>query len=179
MQTSKEEIMAQQLIMAFLGFYRGVIDGIWSGASISAMQAFECSDLFAPAVPTFGLPFPLNARLPKGMRWHNRLVTHVRLSPDAAETLLKSRQAYVAPAPVVADTPAPEPTVTQEPEFEMVVADEPEKVVQAEPVLQEEPTVTPPTEKPAEEMLTLPENPTKAQRREFYQRQQEARKNGA
>jgi peptidoglycan hydrolase-like protein with peptidoglycan-binding domain len=91
MQHDNFELRAQQLVLAFLGFYNGDIDGIWSNATIRAMKAFECDDKFLPAVPTQGLPFRLNCRLPKGMYWDKRLVAHRDLTPDAIKALLDKR----------------------------------------------------------------------------------------
>lgn len=101
MQYSDKELRAQQLVLAFLGFYNGAIDGIWSNATIKAMQAFECDDKFLPAVPTTGYPFAARSRLPKGMYWDKNLVAHVKLTPEMAAELLAKRTPYVQPAPVV------------------------------------------------------------------------------
>lgn len=97
MQTSETELRAQQLVLAFLGFYGGKIDGIWSDATISAMKKFEMDDRFLPAVPTIGMPFKVNCRLPKGMYWDKKIVSHRGLTVEAAQKLLNER----APAPVV------------------------------------------------------------------------------
>ena len=131
MQYSKAEMMAQQLVLAFLGFYSGAIDGIWSTATIKAMQAFECDDKFLPAVPTTGYPFANRSRLPKGMYWDKNLVAHVKLTPEMAADLLAKRAPYTPPAPVsapvveavvetvveepVVETPAPVETLVEAP----------------------------------------------------------------
>lgn len=107
MQYDEMELRAQQLVLAFLGFYNGAIDGIWSDATIRAMKAFECEDSFLPAVPTFGLPFRLNCRLPKGMYWDKRLVAHRNLTPEKARELLEKRSPKKPAEPTV--------TVAQEP----------------------------------------------------------------
>ena len=101
MQTSQIELSAQQLVLAFLGFYKGPIDGIWSTDSINAMKAFERDDSFCPGVPTNGLPFPVTAKLPKGMYWDKKLVNHRKLSPEKAAELLRT-QVKAKPAPVQA-----------------------------------------------------------------------------
>lgn len=102
MQTSQIELSAQQLVLAFLGFYKGPIDGIWSTDSILAMKAFERDDSFCPGVPTNGLPFHVTAKLPKGMYWDKKLVNHRKLSPEKAAELLRTQVKAKAPAPVVA-----------------------------------------------------------------------------
>lgn len=100
MQHADMELRAQQLVLAFLGFYNGLIDGIWSDATIRAMQAFECDDKFLPAVPTTGYPFASKSRLPKGMYWDKNLVAHTKLTPEIAAELLKKRTPIVHSAPV-------------------------------------------------------------------------------
>ena len=49
MQTSKEKLAAQQLVLFHLGFYKGLIDGIWSTATIAAKKKFEADLSFLPA----------------------------------------------------------------------------------------------------------------------------------
>lgn len=96
MQYDDIEIRALQLVLAFLGFYPGAIDGIWSGSTITAMKKFEMDDSFLPAVPTGGLPFQVNSRLPKGMFWDKRLVSHRKLTKEAAAELLNKRSRSAA-----------------------------------------------------------------------------------
>jgi len=110
MQTSQIELSAQQLVLAFLGFYKGPIDGIWSTDSIVAMKAFERDDDFCPGVPTNGLPFSVAAKLPKGMYWDKKLVNHRKLSPEKAAELLSTQVKSVRPVTVTA---TPTPTVVQ------------------------------------------------------------------
>ena len=55
------------------------------------MKKFEMDDSFLPAVPTGGLPFQVNSRLPKGMYWDKRLVSHRKLTKEAAAELLAKR----------------------------------------------------------------------------------------
>jgi peptidoglycan hydrolase-like protein with peptidoglycan-binding domain len=124
MQYSDMELRAQQLVLAFLGFYNGMIDGIWSGATIKAMQAFECDDKFLPAVPTTGYPFAARSRLPKGMYWDKNLVAHVKLTPEIAAELLQKRSPRAA-APVV-ETPVEKVVETEVP----VVEEQKEPVVE-------------------------------------------------
>lgn len=118
MQHADMELRAQQLVLAFLGFYNGLIDGIWSDATIRAMQAFECDDKFLPAVPTTGYPFAAKSRLPKGMYWDKNLVAHTKLTPELAAELLKKRTPIVHSAPVenkvetVVETPVETPVET-------------------------------------------------------------------
>lgn len=99
MQYSQTELRAQQLVLAYLGFYKGPIDGIWSGDSISAKRRFECEDSFIPAAPSSGLPFPHRAKLPKGCQWDKEgLLTHRGMTPERAAELLKTQQKKVATA---------------------------------------------------------------------------------
>lgn len=88
MQYKSEELQAQQIVLAFLGFYKGKIDGIWSEATIKAKQAFECEDSYLPAAPTFGLPFSTGSRLPKGLRWESGFLTHVKLTMDKVKEIM-------------------------------------------------------------------------------------------
>lgn len=131
MQHADMELRAQQLVLAFLGFYNGLIDGIWSDATIRAMQAFECDDKFLPAVPTTGYPFANRSRLPKGMYWDKNLVAHVKLTPEIAAELLQKRSPR-APDPVartpvetVVETPVETPTETVNEETKEPVVETP------------------------------------------------------
>lgn len=110
MQTGNAEIRAQQLVLAYLGFYNGVIDGTWSDASIRAMKAFECDDSFLPAVPTNGLPFPVNAKLPKGMFWDKKLVSHRKMTTEDAKAILAARTPATKPVTTTTFTSAPAAT---------------------------------------------------------------------
>lgn len=101
MQATQTELSAQQLVLAFLGFYKGAIDGVWSDDSIKAMRAFECDDLFCPAVPTQGLPFKAGTKLPKGMYWDKKLVSHRKLTVEKAQELITSRTKKVLPVNTV------------------------------------------------------------------------------
>lgn len=93
MQYSQMELQAQQVVLAYLGFYKGPIDGIWSGDSISAKRRFECDDLFIPAAPSNGLPFAHKCKLPKGMLWDkDGLLAHRGLTPEKAAEILKTQQ---------------------------------------------------------------------------------------
>lgn len=131
MQHADMELRAQQLVLAFLGFYNGLIDGIWSDATIRAMQAFECDDKFLPAVPTSGYPFANRSRLPKGMYWDKNLVAHTKLTPEIAAELLQKRSPR-APDPVeqtpvetVVETPVETPTETVVEEVKETVVETP------------------------------------------------------
>jgi peptidoglycan hydrolase-like protein with peptidoglycan-binding domain len=136
MQHADMELRAQQLVLAFLGFYNGMIDGIWSDATIRAMQAFECDDRFLPAVPTTGYPFANRSRLPKGMYWDKNLVAHTKLTPEIAAELLKKRTQVVHSAPVerevetVVETPVETPTETVVEEQKEPVVETPAPEVQ-------------------------------------------------
>lgn len=91
MQITKEKLIAQQLVMFHLGFYSGVIDGIWATDSIQAKKEFEASDSFLPAYPNGGLPFGERDKLPAGMRYERGLITHESLTPEKAAEILKAR----------------------------------------------------------------------------------------
>lgn len=93
MQYSPMEIRAQQVVLAFLGFYKGPIDGIWSSGSIDAKRAFEFHDSFIPAAPNNGLPFTLRQKLPKGCLWDaNGMMTHRDLDADKIKEILQRQQ---------------------------------------------------------------------------------------
>jgi hypothetical protein len=91
MQTGKVELMAQQVVLAFLGFYTGAIDGIWSDATIRAKRAFEYDDSYVPGIPHNGLPFALNEKLPKGLYWEKKVLNHRNLTPEKMQEIIKSR----------------------------------------------------------------------------------------
>lgn len=92
MQTSKEHISSQQLVLAFLGYYNGKIDGIWSQASIDAKVKFEGDESFVPAYPNAGLPFGTRDKLPKDWYVDNRgNVKHKKLSEEKTRELLAAR----------------------------------------------------------------------------------------
>lgn len=122
MQATPIEMSAQQLVLAFLGFYSGPIDGIWSTDSINAMRAFERDDKFCPGVPTNGLPFPARAKLPKGMYWDKKLVNHVKMSPERAAELMKTQQKRSLP--VAPEKPVAEKPVAQSKHAQPVVVPE-------------------------------------------------------
>lgn len=98
MQYSQMELQAQQVVLAYLGFYKGPIDGIWSGDSISAKRRFECDDSFIPAAPSNGLPFAHKCKLPKGMLWDkDGLLAHRGLTAEKAAEILNTQQKKAAP----------------------------------------------------------------------------------
>ena len=103
MQTNKMEIMAQQVVLAFLGYYSGAVDGIWSDASMKAKRAFEADDSFVPGIPSYGMPFALLDKLPKGLRWEKKLLTHRDLTPEKAQEILRTRTRPAKPAAVIPD----------------------------------------------------------------------------
>ncbi len=111
MQYKKDELQAQQLVLAFLGYYKGVIDGIWSTASIQAKQAFECADNYLPAAPTFGLPFAPGSRLPKDMLWDKGFLTHKNLTIERAKEIFDAQSAPAPKAKVAATHVIEEPKV--------------------------------------------------------------------
>jgi len=107
MQTNKMELMSQQVVLAFLGFYRGAIDGIWSDATMKAKREFEAHDSYVPGIPSYGMPFALLDKLPKGLKWEKKLLTHKDLTPEKAAEILRTRTRAATPAPVV-ETPVEE-----------------------------------------------------------------------
>lgn len=96
MQYTKDKLKAQQMVMFHLGFYKGVIDGIWSDSSIAAKKAFEAHPSFVPSNPNGGLPFGERDRLPRGMVYREGLVCHVDLTEERIAEIEKGMQARVA-----------------------------------------------------------------------------------
>lgn len=93
MQTSKDELKAQQTVMAFLGFYKGPIDGIWSMDSISAKRRFEEDDLFLPCYPNNGLPFTARQKLPANLYWKaDGKLSHRDLTEDKEREIVERQQ---------------------------------------------------------------------------------------
>jgi len=115
MQTGKMELMSQQVVLAFLGYYNGAIDGIWSAASMKAKVAFECADNYVPGIPSNGLPFAVTDRLPKGLYWEKKLLNHRDMSAEQAAALIQKR---------TRQTPVTPPPVVEEPELEEELEDE-------------------------------------------------------
>lgn len=72
-QCGTEQIKAQQMVLAHLGFYKGKIDGIWSTKSITAKREFEAGN-FDPCVPNGGFPFEKRGSLPMGLYWEGTLL---------------------------------------------------------------------------------------------------------
>jgi len=110
MQTRESELQAQQLVLAFLGFYRGRIDGIWSDASIKAKQAFEMSEQFVPAQPNNGLPFTAGCRLPKKLRWERGYLTHANLTNEKIKEILDRQAPKPMPVAEKKEQVKPAPT---------------------------------------------------------------------
>lgn len=115
MQTSKEALIAQQLVLFHLGFYKGLIDGIWSDKAIDAKKKFESDRSFLPAFPNGGLPFGSRDKLPKGMIYRNGLVCHRDLPDEKIAEILKAMEARTEkPAePASAAASEAEPTASQ------------------------------------------------------------------
>lgn len=97
MQTGKMELMAQQVVLAFLGYYNGAIDGIWSDATIKAKRDFEFHDSYVPGIPANGLPFSLNEKLPKGLYWEKKVLNHRQMTPEKAAEIIRSRTRTTQP----------------------------------------------------------------------------------
>lgn len=96
MQYTKEKLAAQQLVLFHLGFYKGLVDGIWSTSSIQAKKTFEADPSFVPANPNGGLPFGERERLPKGMRYENGLIVSDSLTPERAAEIMSALDARKA-----------------------------------------------------------------------------------
>ena len=67
MQVNPHEILRQQIVLNFLGYYNGRLDGIWGPETIAAKKSFESSGNFNPGIPNSGLPFATNGPLPEGL----------------------------------------------------------------------------------------------------------------
>lgn len=94
MQVTQEKLKAQQMVLFHLGYYKGLIDGIWSAATIDAKQRFEADPSFLPAYPNNGLPFGDRDKLPKGMRYDVRGIIHHRdLTQERIDEINKAMQA--------------------------------------------------------------------------------------
>lgn len=98
MQTSKEKLAAQQLVLFHLGFYKGLIDGIWSTATITAKKKFEADMSFLPAYPNQGLPFGERDKLPKNMYYANGLIKHRDLTPEREKEIMDAMKARMGAA---------------------------------------------------------------------------------
>lgn len=156
MQVKNDELRAQQLVLAFLGFYKGAIDGIWSDASISAMRAFECAESFPPAVPSNGLPFPYGSRLPKGMFWQGRQVNHTKMTAEKAAEILAARTKKVVETPKQEEVEAKVETVAPV----------------AEPVVTESSAPVEPASAPAPQVQQRPQQNQHQQQRQQHQQNQ-------
>lgn len=91
MQTSKEQLLRQQLIMKHLGFYKGKLDGVWSRTSIKAKCEWEFSQLFKPAYPNRGLPLNPLQKMPRGViidPKNRNLLTHIDLTDERIAELM-------------------------------------------------------------------------------------------
>jgi hypothetical protein len=56
-QKLESQLKRQQQILKVLGFYTGVISGVWDDRTIQSMQLFEANSKFKPGIPNHGLPF--------------------------------------------------------------------------------------------------------------------------
>jgi len=126
MQIKSEHLLRQQLVLKFLNYYKGKLDGIWGPTSIAAKKAFESTRDFAPAYPNNGLPFGDKDVLPKGMSYElpSRLITCVNLSETVIAELsgikpvepvkVAAVELPVIQAPVVPNVIESPPTVETE-----------------------------------------------------------------
>lgn len=125
MQYTKEKLKEQQMVLFHLGFYKGLIDGIWSTASIEAKRMFESRPEYVPANPNGGLPFGERERLPKDMSYSKGMVVHKTLTEERRleiETGMKARMAATRPR---GETPVRETAAVVE-SGEAIPAAEPE-----------------------------------------------------
>lgn len=129
MQIKPEQLLRQQLILKFLGFYKHKLDGIWGPASIEAKRAWEQKPSFVPAYPNNGMPFGERDQLPKGMRLNkvSRVFDFVGLSETyiAESTGQQAIVTEVAPqVPVIASDAVPSPESVPTPVVETPVEPE-------------------------------------------------------
>lgn len=101
MQVKKEQLIRQQEILNALGFYHGLIDGVWGPKSIEAKKKFEASPSFSPGIPKNGMPFADYGPYPA-----NIVIDHATNLLDHPTVAAKRAQPK-APAPVSIPTEAP------------------------------------------------------------------------
>ncbi len=121
MQVDTEELKYQQIVLKNLGFYKGEIDGIWSGDSIAAKQAFEFDKRFNPAIPNNGLPFSTQERLPRGLifkRFGVRTYLVVAAMAQADIDKLLGAKQVEKKEPVVPVLPNEGPVIAEAPKTE-------------------------------------------------------------
>jgi len=147
MQVGKEELMYQQAVLKHLGFYKGKVDGIWSKGSIDAKKKFEFTREFSPCIPTNGLPFGTNDRLPKNLFFKREgnliLLHHTELHDDALKQILGAspQPAIVEETVVVKDGPMleePTPVVLDSIQDKAAPVEEPKPVANPKPVPQQQ-----------------------------------------
>lgn len=101
MQYTKEKLRAQQLCLFHLGFYTGLLDGIWGPGCIEAKRKFESDPSFVPGNPNGGLPFGERDRLPRGMIYDSsNHIQHTGLTDERRaeiETALQKRAEAAQP----------------------------------------------------------------------------------
>lgn len=101
MQYTKEKLRAQQLCLFHLGFYTGLLDGIWGPDCIEGKRKFEADPSFVPGNPNGGLPFGERDRLPRGMVYDsNNHIQHTGLTDERRaeiETALQKRAEAAQP----------------------------------------------------------------------------------
>lgn len=139
----RPQLQSQQILLAFLGFYKGKCDGIWGPDSIAAMRSYEASLIFSPGYPSNGLPLKEKGQLPTGVYRRPRapgILSHVDMPDDyaatklselvteeAARKLLEPKQDNVAPQTVKQEVKAsevPAPAAEENVESKVEVADE-------------------------------------------------------
>lgn len=146
MQTTKAQLKAQQVLLFYLGHYKGEIDGIWSALTVKAKKAYECTHEFSPAYPNSGLPFGDRDKLPKGVRRNaDGTIYHGRMTDEERDNIIsvsEQRQANNKAEKAKATTESKE-TVQGE-TSSVVVVDESHvvEVSTVETVKQEQPALT-------------------------------------
>jgi hypothetical protein len=92
--TDPTRLKRQQILLHFLGFYSGSVDGVWSSKSIKAKNNFELSGTFTGGLPNQGLPFGPGDTLPYILSRDPKTgyVTHPDLTESKISEILELNQ---------------------------------------------------------------------------------------
>lgn len=106
---------SQQEVLHALGFYDGVIDGIWGPRTIQAKARFERDPKFVPGIPNHGLPFVRGHMLPFNLAWNDNDELYIKVPAAPSTTPAPTGQPVLAkPAipgkPQIIARPAATPT---------------------------------------------------------------------
>lgn len=155
MQTTKAQLKAQQILLFYLGHYKGEIDGIWSALSVKAKKAYECTHEFSPAYPNSGLPFGNRDKLPKGVRRNaDGTLYHGRMTDEERDNIISVSEQRQASKKAEKEKANVESKETARGETSSVVkvdtsavqnveaTKSTEEASKSEPVKQEQPTLT-------------------------------------